>query len=231
MGQPLRSTVGIRRYRERRTEVGARRALLRLCALHDHEPRVARCPRRPQAGASAHPLRHAAPAPGPQHGVQEMREDRRRRDGRFPSPRRPGDLRCAGAPLTGFRAALSAGGWPGQFRQYRRRWPRRLPLHRGAADGGGAPAPRRDRRGHGRFPAVLQWREGRAHRPAGGLPEPARQRLPGHRGGHGHLDPAAQRGRTLRRGALSHRPSRGDVGPAPHLRERARFSHRRHSDR
>ena len=44
-----------------------------------------------------------------------------------------------------------------------------------------------------------------ADRAAGRLPEPARQRLAGHRGRHGDLDPAAQRRRTLRRGALPHR--------------------------
>ena len=33
----------------------------------------------------------------------------------------------------------------------------------------------------------------------GRLPEPARQRLAGHRGRHGDVDPAAQRRRALRR--------------------------------
>ena len=51
-----------------------------------------------------------------------------------------------------------------------------------------------------------------ARRGAGGapgrLPEPARQRLAGHRGRHGDLDPAAQRRRTLRRGALPDRATR-----------------------
>ena len=54
--------------------------------------------------------------------VQEMREDRRRRDGLVPSARRPGDLRRAGAPRAGFFVALSAGRRAGQFRQYRRRF-------------------------------------------------------------------------------------------------------------
>ena len=40
---------------------------------------------------------------------------------------------------------------------------------------------------------------------AGGVPEPARQRLAGHRGRHGDLDPAAQRRRAVRRRAASDR--------------------------
>jgi hypothetical protein len=39
------------------------------------------------------------------------------------------------------------------------------------------------------------------------FPEPARQRLAGHRGRHGDLDPAAQRGRAVRRGAAPDRQS------------------------
>ena len=66
--------------------------------------------------------------------LQEMRENRRRRDGLVPSARRPGDLRRAGASRPGLRLALSAGRRPGQFRQYRRRRRRRLSLHRSADD-------------------------------------------------------------------------------------------------
>ena len=50
-----------------------------------------------------------------------------------------------------------------------------------------------------------------ADRPARGVPEPAGQRLAGHRGRHGDLDPAAQRRRTLRRRALSDRQPEGDT--------------------
>ena len=57
----------------------------------------------------------------PGTALQEVRQDRRRRDGQFPSARRPGDLRRAGAPRAGFLLALSAGRRAGQFRQYRRR--------------------------------------------------------------------------------------------------------------
>ncbi len=60
----------------------------------------------------------------------------------------------------------------------------------------------------------VDWRDNysgdaqRADRHALGRAEPARQRRAGHRGRHGDLDPAAQHRRALRRGALSHRPSR-----------------------
>ena len=57
----------------------------------------------------------------PDGGLQEVRQDRRRRDGQLPPARRPGDLRRAGAPRAGFRRALSAGRRPGQLRQHRRR--------------------------------------------------------------------------------------------------------------
>ena len=69
-------------------------------------------------------------------------------------------------------------------------------------------AARRHHRGCRRFPPDLQ-RGGRgAGRPARRLPEPSRQRFVGHRGRHGDLDPAAQRRRTVRRGAASDRRSR-----------------------
>ena len=60
-----------------------------------------------KAGASADSLRHAHPETRSGRGVQEMREDRRRRDGLVPSARRPGDLRGAGASRTGFRPRVT----------------------------------------------------------------------------------------------------------------------------
>jgi hypothetical protein len=51
------------------------------------------------------------------------------------------------------------------------------------------------------FRRDLQWRGRGADGAAGRLPEPARQRLAGHRRRHGDLDPAAQRRRALRRRA------------------------------
>ena len=136
-----------------------------------------------------------------------MRQDRRRRHGVVPSAWRSGDLRGPGAPGAGFRLALPADRGAGQFRQHRRRQRRRLPLHRGADDRR-RPSPHGGRRGRfGRLARQLLGRHPRADRHAVRGSEPARQRRAGHRGRHGDLDPAAQHRRTLRRGALSHRPS------------------------
>ena len=104
-----------------RTARGAGGALPRVRAFHHHAPRAARRARRAQAGAPAHPLRHAAASARSRRGLEEIGQDRRRRDGQFPSARRSGDLRRAGAAGAGFFLALSAGRRPGQFRQHRRR--------------------------------------------------------------------------------------------------------------
>ena len=55
-------------------------------------------------------------------------------------------------------------------------------------------ADRRHRGGCRRLPAELRRHRRRAGGAAGGIPQSARQRLAGHRGRHGHLDTAAQRG-------------------------------------
>ena len=68
----------------------------------------------------------------------------------------------------------------------------RLTRGRDAADG-------RARRGHGRFPADLQWRGGRARGLPRPVPQPARQWRQRDRGRHGDLDPAAQCRRADRR--------------------------------
>src|SRR4030088_2667439 len=59
------------------------------------------------AACPPHPLRHAAVAARSRHAVQEIRQNRRRRDGLVPSAWRPVDLRRAGAPRPGFFLALS----------------------------------------------------------------------------------------------------------------------------
>ena len=63
------------------------------------------------------------------------------------------------------------------------------------------------------------------------LPEPARQRLAGHRGRHGDLDSAAQRGRALRRRAASDREARGQVEGAAEMGQGPGFPDRRHHRR
>ena len=59
---------------------------------------------------------------------------------------------------------------------------------------------RRARLGHGRLRPELRRVEARAARPAGAVPEPARQRLRRHRRRHGDEHPAAPPGRDDRRG-------------------------------
>ncbi len=156
-----------------------------------------------------------------------MREDRRRRDGRLPPPRRPGDLRRPGAARAGLLVPLPAGRRPGQLRQHRRRSGRRLPLHRSPDDGVRQAPARRHRARHGGPAPQLFGRQGGAGRAAGGLPEPARQRRAGHRGRHGDLHPAPQHRRALRRGAPPRRASRGRRSGARRLRARAGFPDRR----
>ena len=77
------------------------------------------------------------------------------------------------------------------------------PLHRSAPDRSRAAAARRHRRRRGRLPPNYDGSVARAGRAAGGVSQPARQRLAGHRGRHGDLDPAAQCRRTVRRRAVT----------------------------
>ena len=85
-GQSRSSPAAAARGAHRRSPSrGARGALSRLCALHHHGPGAARRARRAEARASAHPLRHAHPQARSRHRLQEMRQDRRRRDGLVPS--------------------------------------------------------------------------------------------------------------------------------------------------
>ena len=225
---PSSAAVGADRRQPARRAGGA---LSRLRALHHHGPRAARRARRPQTRAPPHPLRDAHPAARPGHRVQEMRENRRRRDGLVPPARRPGDLRGAGPPRAGFRLALSARRGSGQLRQYRRRQRRRLSLHRGAPHRIRAAAARGHRRGRRRLARQLLRRHAGAGRAAGRGAEPARQRRAGHRGRHGDLRAAAQCRRIARRGALSDRTPRGDRRRAHEFRARARFPDRRRGGR
>ncbi len=63
----------------------------------------------------------------------------------------------------------------------------------------------RPRHGHGRLHPELRRQQAGAGRPAGALPEPARQRLVRHRRRHGDEHPAAQPARGHRRGRRVHR--------------------------
>jgi hypothetical protein len=86
----------------------------------DHRARASRRARRPEARAPARALRHARWALRAT-GLPQVREDRRRRHGQLPSPRRRRGLRHAGAHGAGLQHAQAPGRWPGQLRLGRRR--------------------------------------------------------------------------------------------------------------
>ena len=90
-------------------------------------------------------------------------------------------------------------------------------------------AARRHRRRRGRLPPQLRRRLAGAGRAAGGVPEPARQRLARDRRRHGDRDPAAQCRRTVRGGAASDRAAEGAKPHAAQIRARSGFPDRRRS--
>ena len=143
-----------------------------------------------------------------QPGLPQVRQDRRRGDGQLPSPRRRVDLRHAGAPRAGLQHALSPGRRPGELRLGRRRLRRGHALHRGAAEGPGRRPDGGSRQGDRRLRPELRRDHRRADRPAGAVPEPARERLDRHRRRHGDEHPAAQPGRDRRRAGLADPSSR-----------------------
>ena len=153
--------------------------------------RAARRARRPEARAPPRPLLDVVERQPPGPALREVREHRRLRDGQ-PSPaRRLRDLRHARPPRAAVLAALPARRRPGQLRLDRRRPAGRHALHRGAARAARRGDAARARLGHGRLRPELRRVEARAARPAGALPEPARQRLGRDRGRHGDEHPAA----------------------------------------
>ena len=166
--------------------------------------------------------------PASRPAPQQVRQGRRRGHGDLPPARRLGHLRGAGPHGAGVLAPPPPDRRP---RQLRRPRPRRRrgghALHRVPA---GPARPRahgghrrRDRR-HGRQLRRLGAGAGRA---AGALPEPPRQRVPGHRGGHGDERPAAQHGRGDRRRHPRAAPPRGHARRAHGVRQGPRLPHRR----
>ena len=185
---------------------------------------AARRTRRAQAGAPPDPLLHVRQRAAPRPAAQQVRQGRGRGHGDVPPARRLGDLRGAGPDGAGVLAALPADRRP---RQLRRPRPRRRggghALH-GVPAGAARPRAhgghrRRDRR-HGGQLRRLGPRAGRA---AGPLPEPARQRVPGHRRRHGDQRPAAQHGRGDRRRHPRPAPPRGHAGRAHGVRQGPRL--------
>ena len=148
---------------------------------------------------------------------RQVRQDRRRRDGQLPPARRRCDLRGPRPPVPGLgdagaaRARRRATSAPSMAtrppptatpRPSSRAPPSQLLTELDAGDG--------------RPPAQLRRHAPRAGRPAGPVPEPARQRHVGHRRRHGDEHPAAQ----PRRGAPRLRPP--DREPGRHGRQPAR---------
>ena len=173
--------------------------------------------------------------PGLEPRVPQVREDRRRGDGQLPSPRRQRHLRHPGAHGAGLQPALPPDRRPGQLRIGRRRPAGGHALYRGAAEGDRRRDDGRPRQGDRRLRPELRRDHHRAHRAAGAVPEPARERIGRHRGRHGDQHPAAQprRGDRLRRlgdrapGGLCRSEAVGHVAhPA-----RAGFPDRRHDRR
>ncbi len=104
--------------------------------------------------------------------------------------------------------ALSAGRRAGKFRFRGRRSAGGDALHRSAHVEARRRAAGRHRQGNGRFQPELRRVGERARGTADAHPEPADQRLVGHRGRHGDEHPAAQPDRNHHRLHRAHRESR-----------------------
>ena len=214
-----------RRDHRHRDPGGDGELLPRLRDVGHHQPRPARRARRAQAGASSDPLVDVRPGFPARPGPCEVRPGHRRRDGPLPPPRRQRDLRRTGAHGPTLLAAPPVD-----------RLPRELRLTGGSARRGAlhrvqAPSPRdadarRHRREHRRLHRQLLRRLHRTGRAAGPFPQPAGQRQPGHRGGHGHQHPAPQPQRGLRRGHPPAAPPRCVGRRSDGVRQGSRFPDR-----
>ena len=186
---------------------------------------AARRPRRSQAGAPPHPLGHVRHQRAARPVAREVRHRRRRGDGQVPPPRRQRHLRRPGAPRPAVLAAPPA---HRPARQLRLAHPIRR--RRCATPSAGcrswrctcSPASTRTPSTSRTTSTLPPGAE-----PASGpVPQPARQRRPGHRGGHGHQHPASQPGRG---GRCRHAPPvepRGRQRRAHELRQGPRLPHR-----
>ena len=130
-----------------------------------------------------------------------------------------------------FNMRYRPGRRPGQLRLGRRRPARGLPLHGSASRGAGRRDDGGSRQGNRRLRPELRRDDRRTDGPADDLPEPAGQRLRGHRRRHGHEHPAAQHAGSHRRRDRPDRASRPAAGGSPQGRpqddSRSRFPDRR----
>ena len=168
----------------------------RLLDVRDHFARVARCARRTQALAAAHPLRDGKAVAVSGAQAHQVRENLRRHFRQLPSARRSGDLSDARPHGAAVGDAREARGWQGQFRFRRKRSAGGDALHRGAADASRRGADAGHGEGHGGFRPELRRAPHRADGFSRRVSEPARQRRHGHRGRHGHEHAAAQSRRS-----------------------------------
>ena len=112
------------------------------------------------------------------------------------------DLRRAGADGAAVVDADAADRQPGQLRLAGQRPARGHAVHRMPSRPAGDGDAAGHQRGHRRLPGELRRALVRARRAAEPVPQPAHQRVRGHRGRHGHQDPAAQPARGGRRRRL-----------------------------
>ena len=185
-------------------------------------------PRRPQARAPPDPVHDGRDGALGHELLPQVRRDRRRGDGQVPPARRRRAVRRARAARPGLLDALPARRRPGQLRLGRRGRGGRDALHGGPPHRGVGRDARRHRQGDGRLRGQLRRHAAPADRPARQAPEPAHQRLVGHRGRDGHEHPAPPPRRDRRR------HDRADRGPGDHhgrpvpVRDRPGLPDRRH---
>ena len=181
-----------RQRRAARARGGDALLLPGLRDVRHRRARAARRPRRPEARPPPRAVLDERERPAAEPPVRQGRAHRRRRDGQVPPARRLGDLRHDRPDGAGLLPALPARRRPGQLRLDRRRSRRRDAVHGGAAGADRARDAARPGLRHRRLRAQLRRLRAGAARPAGALPEPARQRLQRHRRRHGDEHPAAQ---------------------------------------
>ena len=201
----------IRVHRADRDPRGDGALLPRVLDVGHRVPGPARCAGRSEAGPPADPLLHVRPAAASRPPPRQVRQGGRRRHGLVPPPWRLGHLRGPGPHGPGLLPAPSAHRRTRQLRRHRTgRGTGGHALHRVPAGHARPRADERHRRGDGRLRGQLRRHRRRAVGPAGAVPEPAGQRITGHRRRHGHQHPAAQPRRGHRRHHPPARAPRGD---------------------
>ena len=165
------------------------------------EPRAARRARRPEAGASPHPLRDDEIGYRLEQARIGSRPRRRRRDGQIPSAWRPAIYDALVRMAQDFRMRVPLIDGQGNFGSIDGDPPAAMRYTEVAPRQGRALAARRHRQGHRRLPAQLRRVRAGSRGPAGAVPQPPGQRRRRHRRRHGDQHSAAQSRRGHRRHA------------------------------